>query len=597
MTIAGDRYPATVPDTLDLAERAALAINALTRTADPEHGYEVYHCANLNVHPAYMNHMYGGPCQPKPVEALPLMRIMSGSDRNLDFDQKMMDCMLSSVENGLWWLKSDVPWRAESFEGDIVHLSTFARLVIALLTWYTLDRNPRWFKLVQEMISGLAGIAVYQDDYAFYPGEEYRRSGWTMGSDVGRPDSGWGGRWTIADGLVIRALSRWYAVSGDESALELASKLVKYALLPGNWVPAAEPRMIASAEHGHWKGHFHATTMRVWGLLEYALVTKDLGLLRFVRDFYEYSRNFGMSRIGFFPAVAGDHGSYPGEAQVDESCTLLDMISLAIGLSDSGVGDYWEDVDQYVRNHLVEHQFLRRDVLQEISDAGPEHRIDPRVMTDDDVIARNIGAFASTADPTLVYAIWTLCCLGNGSLALYKAWESIVRYEEGVAQVNLLLNRASPWLDLDSYLPCEGRVVLTNKTARRVQVRIPLWADREAVQCQVRGQAVPLVWLNNYLIVDGLAARDVVSIEFPMVETTEHYTEPTYAVRYTCQFKGNTLVDISPRAGELAWTMVGQDDGVTLPAKTGYPIYQREHLKDDKAPMKETTRYVSPVIM
>ena len=32
----GERYPATVPDTLDLAERAALAVNALTGAADPK---------------------------------------------------------------------------------------------------------------------------------------------------------------------------------------------------------------------------------------------------------------------------------------------------------------------------------------------------------------------------------------------------------------------------------------------------------------------------------------------------------------------------------------------------------------------------------
>ena len=33
-----------------------------------------------------------------------------------------------------------------------------------------------------------------------------------------------------------------------------------------------------------------------------------------------------------------------------------------------------------------------------------------------------------------------------------------------------------------------------------------------------------------------------------MVKTTEKYTEASYAREYTCQFKGNTLVDISPRA-------------------------------------------------
>ncbi len=48
--------------------------------------------------------------------------------------------------------------------------------------------------------------------------------------------------------------------------------------------------------------------------------------------------------------------------------------------------------------------------------------------------------------------MWNICCPGNGNQVLYHAWEAIVRCKEGNAQVHLLLNRASPWLDIDSYL-------------------------------------------------------------------------------------------------------------------------------------------------
>jgi len=37
-------------------------------------------------------------------------------------------------------------------------------------------------------------------------------------------------------------------------------------------------------------------------------------------------------------------------------------------------------------------------------------------------------------------------------MALYEAWDAIVRFENDVAQVNLLLNRASPWVEINSYL-------------------------------------------------------------------------------------------------------------------------------------------------
>ena len=45
---------------------------------------------------------------------------------------------------------------------------------------------------------------------------------------------------------------------------------------------------------------------------------------------------------------------------------------------------------------------------------------------------------------------------------------------------------------------------------------------------------------------------------------------------YTCQFKGNTLVDISPRS-----------EG------PGCPLYLREHFKSSAAPMRKVDRYVS----
>jgi hypothetical protein len=46
---------------------------------------------------------------------------------------------------------------------------------------------------------------------------------------------------------------------------------------------------------------------------------------------------------------------------------------------------------------------------------------------------------------------------------------------------------------------------------------------------------------------------------------------------YTLRFKGNTLVDISPR-----------DENVK------YPLYLREKYFADKAPMKQVTRYIAP---
>jgi DUF1680 family protein len=287
---------------------------------------------------------------------------------------------------------------------------------------------------------------------------------------------------------------------------------------------------------------------------------------------------------------------FGGPAATAESCGVGDMTFIACRLTEAGIGDYWEDIDRYVRNHMVEVQLLRRDLMEECVAAAPKFEPDPLVDDCRQVIDRTMGLFLTCSDPTLAQPWWTKCCQGNIPVGLYQAWESIVRYNQGLAQVNLLLNRASRWVDVDSYLPYEGKVVLKNKTAEKLSVRIPLWADKRAVRCQVNGANLPVTWLGNYVLVDRVSPGDKVTITFPMVETTEYYTDRSYGTRYTCRFKGNTLIDISPRAEKFNWTKITSDDGTSSETGKGYPMYQRDFYKRDKAPMKKVTRYVHPYV-
>ncbi len=381
----------------------------------------------------------------------------------------------------------------------------------------------------------------------------------------------------------------------------MAHRLAAFMLKPSMWRAHGE-EMIVSAEHGRWRGHFHTHTMGLIGLLEYAIATNDARVARIADEAYRHGRSVGIPRMGFFPAVirsvsqqsgrnAGAGGTYP---QTSETCGVADMIALAIRLTQSGIGDYWDDVDQYVRNHLVECQMLRRDLLEEIIAAGPAYEVDTTTETSENVLERNIGAFVSGSDPAWLYAWYTMCCQGNASLALAEAWEAVLDHSEGVVQVNLLLNRASPWLDVDSYLPYEGKVVLKNKSARKAHVRIPSWVDKRSVRCHVGEQEASLHWLGNYLILEGLRASDVIRVEFPVVESTEKHSLPSYEQEYTCDFRGNTLVNLSPRGEKPGLIQMESDDGGIFRVRKGYPIYLRDHLKADKAPLKTVERYAPP---
>ena len=149
--------------------------------------------------------------------------------------------------------------------------------------------------------------------------------------------------------------------------------------------------------------------------------------------------------------------------------------------------------------------------------------------------------------------------------------------------MNLLLNRAAPWLDIDSYLPYEGRTVIRNKIARRIAVRIPAWVRRSELTCTVNGVAQDSSLVGRYLVVNDLKPGDEVELRFPMSETT--ITRTAHArtedeTLYTIDMRGNTVVDITPR-----------DE-----SPTSYPFYQRDHMRAEEAPMKSVQRSVSEQI-
>ena len=84
----GERYQVLVPDTLDLQDRAALAVNGLTGPTDPDADYEIYWRVYMHGDRPVMQHDHNDHVQTKLQESLPLVRPASGSDLNLEVDRR-----------------------------------------------------------------------------------------------------------------------------------------------------------------------------------------------------------------------------------------------------------------------------------------------------------------------------------------------------------------------------------------------------------------------------------------------------------------------------------------------------------------------------
>ena len=140
-------------------------------------------------------------------------------------------------------------------------------------------------------------------------------------------------------------------------------------------------------------------------------------------------------------------------------------------------------------------------------------------------------------------------------------------------RVNLLLNRASPWADLDSHLPYRGQVDLRVKQdVAEVKVRIPGWADRGTVAATVGAAPADVASDDGYVRVGPVPAGSNLTLRFPIRERHEHVFVEKQG--YGLILRGDEVVSIEPR-------------GVHC------PLYQRDHLRTTETRWRNIERFVS----
>lgn len=615
----GVRYDDKVPDTLDIAERAKLGISCLTGITDPEADSEIFWWADFHRNPPVMVHDYNDWCQNVEgmMESLALLRIATGSDLNSNVDTVWMEVLLKSIgpdglvyvplnrapwaRKGHCWVSPI--WRADGTTTDandksvseITNPNLWPRAIAAMIIQYLRDKNPMWKETIERMIQGMSALASDQGDYCFFPAGGY---------EPGKRFSGGGGAgeqvmptgFLALDGgnvRVIQGLAQYYRVTGYEPARVLAKKLVNFIRFhsdafdqAGRFRCSAFEKSDAEdfvkysqAHGGHVTleeikgqtlgGHFHSHTLGILGMIDYAMAVDDRELLDWCKASFEWAKTQGSSLVGFFPEFILP--AYPS----CESCEVADMIGIAAKLTLAGVGDYWDDVDRWTRNQFAENQLTEADWINRSTASQPKKPVGPN-ETADHVAERNLGGFAGWASGNE----WALkngimhCCTGNSTRALYYVWENISESKGEKFQVNLLLNQASPFADIQSSIPYRGRVVIKlKKSCDSVRVRVPEWIKSGSpdVICKLNGSARELAWQGRYISAGTAKSGDSLEITFPM--TTRVVAERLGCVDYKLEIKGNTVISVDP------------------PGQTG-AIYQRAHYKADEEAWRKVQRFV-----
>lgn len=588
----GTSYDEPIPDTLDLAERASFGINALTRIPDSEADYEVGFTLQINRRPVVMSHEWSDyvGAQPKFMEALTELRMVIGNTSGMDAELGMMitaahmlgrdGLYYQPIRNRHWALRNSVNYALLTIEGKradqdakVIRAGQFSdayscgRLLLAMTLWWERDKNAFWRSMAERMIKRFHELAVDKGDYAYFPWPFIGSGGFLTPGEKPNPNASDKSNPYTHNGI-IHALSRYFRVTGYEPALRLASKLSHYM---------KDHSGLYDAEGRAPNQQFHGSSYTLLAMLEYATLARDQSVLEFVRKSYEWHRSVGSPLVGFFPEVL--RHDFP----TTESCCIADMLDLAVRMSQLGVGDYWDDADRYVRNQFAENQLTNNGQwMQQIADQWPQMWVAPYEIAED-AIARNIGAFAGWARPndfirgavaTDMHTgfVFMHCCTGNSNRAIYYAWQGLLDLTGDRLRVNLLLNRASPWADVYSFLPYEGRVNMVLKRRCRVSIRIPDWVERRRVVVRVGEENRSVRWEGRYLNVGECVPQDKVSITFPIMERIVQ--EVIGGTPYTLTLKGNDVVLIDP-PGRYC------------------PLYQRAKYRKGQVLWKTSRRFLS----
>ena len=532
------------PATFDLAARAELGLNYLGRMVDDARDREPYSLVYLQRDPPEaMHHSQDfGRMVGLYLEAFILARQMTGGDAHRDTESAMRELLLSrlSDEDGLCWRPS-TPW-----SGPEANMLDQAGALQGLVAWYVEAHNPEVAVRIERMLATLWRLAVRMDDCCYLPSSRYLTDGW----DMTRPRFG---TWLINDsthiaGPLITGILRYYEETRSEIALRLARGLVDFITQRGG----------AFRMDGQWCGPFHNRAMTIVGLIRYAKITGDSDLLVWCRKMYDYALARG-TRFGWFPELLTPHPE--DVSPTCETCAIADMIEGAALLAESGETQYWGWVERYTRNHLAQTQ------LRDVSWVGAVHRAeDTEQSTFREVQQRALGGFAGWSLPNdfvgpkqypdrlleqhaeLIDATMMSCCTTTGLRGMYHAWSRAVVLRDGVPQVNLTMNRSTPWIEVIDCQPFEGRVDILVHDAPTLLIHVPDWARAMHVTLSVDGVQTRSQWEGSYLRLGGLRPWQTVSLQYPVraMEEQVRVGESQYRVRW----RGDTVTGMSP-AGKV----------------------------------------------
>ena len=430
-------------------------------------------------------------------------------------------------------------WRPESpYRRRAAHMFDQSSVLFGLVTWFMESEDRKVVGRLDRLINGLHGIAEWHGDWCFYPLEVYTPKGWTEDYDEFRD----GRKIVKADpchegGRQIMPLVRYYELTGYDRALHLAEGLAEF-VIHHSGVFKEDGGYI---EHkSRVACHVHSRLGTAAGIIRLGRISGRADWLEWAKRVFDWSLSNVASSFGW---VSERADSIVGGC---ETCCITDMLELAINLAENGHPGYWDIAERMIRNHLLESQCPDTGGFSGHSMPNDFCWIPPASGQPDHSVAG--------------------CCSPAGIRALWLAWDRIVTRTDDAVSVHFPMNRISPWAEMISELPHQGKVRVFIHDAPNLFVRIPDWVSSDAVRLAVNGKGWAVGLEDRYVKITDLAEGDEVVVTYPV--RRERVTESVMGLPFEVTWRGNTVVGIEP---------TGDHE----------PLYRRSALDTEVVPLRE----------
>lgn len=521
-------------DRYDPLESARLVHHYITNMVDPAYDNLPYWLLLPNKKPAEAAHCRVDDAElvGSWYEGLVSAMRMLGTDEGDDVKQSLRRHLMKSWgEHGLRFCEK-YPWT------HTVHASFHEMgYILPGLNMITEDYpdDEENEKRVRELIHGMRSLAIKREVRTFWSGDfTETETIYEFPNDVYLKDGGFDlsrhtgrGEQPIRNAVMLQALVRRYELTNDEEALDLAVGIANYVLGPSRYF---NYKM-------EYFGHVHSAVWFACGLVKLGRLTENKTYIEKGKAIYDYTRSISSS-FGWVPEYAQWH---PMEEEHCETCCIRDMIICARELISCGYSEYWNDINLFARNQLVENQ-VRYTGYVTVDNSLP----DGDGITYKDIDKRMRGGFTGGSEPNSIsltrFRSIAGCCVGTAPVALKTVWDNCIAEENGVWICNVPCDKENDDIVMKSYIPDEGLISLTAKRAVKAGFRLYDWM--KDVSFTVNGKKADPSYCDGYVYF-CLSEGDCAELR---ADISDRIVKETAAGReYTVTWRGCDVVDITPR--------------------------------------------------